>query len=294
MEGNQENNQQPNFEELFENEENLNKAINIIKGKSFVVKPTKDYNELENTLRKEIGSHFGGKLSAIDQTLMDLGFEKGSNEPTEEFTTRAAKELKGQLDAIKAQRDEGVTGADGLKAENESLAGKVKNLTKQLEDQVKSFESEKVNMSKTQKVKEVLSKLQFKEGLDTVITPALNQFIEETLNSTTLEEGALIYKDDTGVTLRNEKGEPLTVEAKALEAFESVLHSTNKKQGVGGDNKNKQVSSLTAFANSRDVKTFADMEAAVTSFYAQQNKPIVKGGREYREGMKELKEYYKK
>ena len=294
MEGNQENNQQPNFEELFENEENLNKAINIIKGKSFVVKPLKDYNELENTLRKEIGSHFGSKLSAIDQTLMDLGFEKGSNEPTEDFTTRAAKELKAQADALKTQRDENLTGAEGLKAENDSLVGKVKELTKQLEDQAKGFESEKINMSKTQKVKEVLSKLQFKEGLDTVITPALNQFIQETLESTTLEEGNLIYKDETGVTLRNDKGEPLTVEAKALEAFESVLHSTNKKQGVGGENKNKQVSSLTAFANSRDVKTFADMEAAVMSFYAQQNKSIIRGGKEYREGMKELKEYYKK
>jgi hypothetical protein len=37
-----EENNTPNLEDLLNNEENLQKAINIIKGKSFVVKPTAD------------------------------------------------------------------------------------------------------------------------------------------------------------------------------------------------------------------------------------------------------------
>ena len=145
----EENNNTQNIEELLNNDDNLQKAIHIIKGKSFVVKPTEDYNKMDETIRKEIGSHFGDQLSTIDKSLSEhLGIEKDGNEKTADFIKRVVPSLKSELDTLKSQRDEGLTGAEGLKAENDSLLNKLKAAQQEKEDLENSFKTTLVNKDK--------------------------------------------------------------------------------------------------------------------------------------------------
>ena len=281
-----------NIEELLNDDENLQKAINIIKGKSYVVKTTEDYNTVEETLRKEIGSHFGSKLTAIDQSLMDLGFEKEGNEPTEKFNARVASALKQELDTLKQQREEGLSGAEGLKAENESLLNKLKEAQKEKEELENGFKTTLTNKEKEHLVNKAISKLTFKEGIDSVLTPAKKAFINTMLESSTLEDGKLVFKDDEGVTKRNDKNEPITVLELASKQFESVLESTNKKEGLGGNNKGGKSSSLLDFAKSRIPTNFAEVEATLKAFYELQNKRLINGSSDYMKGIKELRQAY--
>jgi len=281
-----------NIEELLSDDEGLQKAVNIIKNKGFVVKTTEEYNTVEETLRKEIGTHFGSKLTAIDQSLMDLGFEKEGNEPTEKFNSRVASSLKEQLDTLKQQRDEGLTGAEGLKAENESLSERLKTLSSEKEELKKGFETTLLNKEKENLVNKALSKLQFKEGIESVLSPAKKEFINTVLSNSTLEDGKLVFKDSEGVTKRNDKNEPVSVFELASKQFESVLDNTNKKEGLGGNRDNKKPSSLLSFAASRQPSNFEEIQATLKAYYKQKGEPLVNGDKNYIKGLKELREAY--
>jgi len=281
-----------NIEELLNDDENLQKAINIIKGKSYVVKTTEDYNTVEETLRKEIGSHFGSKLTAIDQSLMDLGFEKEGNEPTEKFNARVASALKQELDTLKQQREEGLSGAEGLKAENESLLNKLKEVQSTLEEKENEFNTTLKNKDKEFLAKRELSKLKFKEELKPHLKASEKEFINMVLSTSTLEDGKLVYKDEQGVTKRNEKNEPITTFDLATKHFESVLDNTTKKEGLGGNNNGGKSSSLLDFAKSRIPTNFAEAEATLKAFYELQNKRLINGSSDYMKGIKELRQAY--
>jgi len=289
----EENNNTPNLEELLNNEENLQKAINIIKGKSFVVKTTADYNKMDETIRKEIGSHFGEKLSAIDQALSNpLGIEKEGNESTDKFITRVVPNLKSELDTLKKQRDEGLTGAEGLKAENDSLLNKLNLAQKEKEELENSFKNTLVNKDKEYLVNKALSKLDFKEGIDTVLNPAKKEFINSVLESSTLEDGKLVFKDEEGVTKRNDKNEPVTVFELASKQFESVLSNTNKKEGLGNNDNKGKSSNLLQFAASRKPSNFGEADATLKAYYEQKGERLINGSKNYLDGMKELRKAY--
>jgi hypothetical protein len=282
------------IEELLGSEENLQKAIAIIKEKGNVVMPQVDFDTKESNIRKEVGSHFAVKLSLIDETLKDLGFEKESNEPTEKFSERISKVLKQENDTLKKQREEGLTGEEGLKLERDDLLKKLNASAQEKEELVKGFETTLTNKDKEFLVNKAISKLTFKEGIESVLTPAKNQFIENILKESTLEEGKLVFKDKDGVTKRNDKNDPLTVLEMATKQFESVLSTEQGKTGLGnGDNTNKNSkSSLSLFAASRVPTNFGEMEATIKAFYLQQGKTIVNGGKEMMQGIKELKKLY--
>ena len=102
-----------NLEELLGEEENLNKAIAIIKGKGNTVMSIEDFNNQESNLRKEIGSHFGKDLSEIDVAISDnLGIDKEGNEKTHEFIKRVIPALKNELDTLKKAKEDGLTGEE--------------------------------------------------------------------------------------------------------------------------------------------------------------------------------------
>jgi len=289
----EENNNTPNIEELLSNDDNLQKAIHIIKGKSFVVKPTEDYNKMDETIRKEIGSHFGEQLSTIDKSLSEhLGIEKEGNEKTADFIKRVVPSLKSELDTLKSQRDEGLTGAEGLKAENDSLLNKLKTAQQEKEDLENSFKTTLVNKDKEYLVNKALSKLEFKEGIDTILTPAKKDFIKSVLESSTLEDGKLVFKDSEGVTQRNEKNEPVTVFELANKQFESVLSNTNKKEGLGTKENNGKSSSLLTFAASRKPTNFGEADATLKAYYSQKGEKLVNGSKQYLSGMSELRKAY--
>jgi hypothetical protein len=284
-----------NIEELLGNEENLNKAIAIIKGKGNAVMPIKDFNSQEENLRKEIGSFFGKELSDIDTTLSEhLGIDKEGNEKTNAFIKRVIPTLKSELDTLKKQREEGLTGAEGLKAERDSLLERLNTSTKEKEELVKGFETTLNNKDKEFLVNKAISKLTFKEGIESVLNPAKDQFIKDILSTSTLEEGKLVFKDEQGVTKRNDKNDPLTVLEMATKQFESVLSTEQGKTGLGnGDNTNKNSkSSLSLFASSRVPTNFGEIEATVKAFYTQQGKNIVNGSKEMLQGIRELKKLY--
>jgi len=282
-----------NIEELLNDDENLQKAINIIKGKSFVVKPTEDYNKMDETIRKEIGQHFGEQLSTIDKSLSEhLGIEKDGNEKTADFIKRVVPSLKEKLDTLESERDKGLTGADSLKAENQSLLEKLQAEQKAKEDLEQSFKTTLTNKDKEYLVNKAISKLEFKEGIDTILNPAKKQFIDEMLSKSTLEEGKLIFKDEEGVTKRNDKNEPITVLELASKQFESVLNTTNKKEGLGTGDNNGKSSTLLNFAASRKPTNFGECEATLKAYYAQDNKRLINGSKEYQQGIEELRKAY--
>tara|TARA_R100001530_G_scaffold11236_2_gene10868 strand:+ start:118 stop:987 length:870 start_codon:yes stop_codon:yes gene_type:complete len=280
------------IEELLQDSENLQKAINIIKEKDYVVNTKEDYSKMDETIRKEIGSHFGSKLNSIDQALAEhLGIEKEGNEPTDAFITRVVPGLKKELDTLKKQRDEGLTGAEGLKAENVSLLEKLNLAQKEKEDLETNFKTTLVNKDKEYLVNKALSKLDFKEGIETILNPAKESFVRSILESSTLEDGKLVFKDSEGVTQRNDKNEPVTVFELANKQFESVLSNTHKKQGF--DNKpNGTSSSLLQFAASRKPTNFGEADATLKAYYEQKGERLINGSKEYLKGIKELKSTY--
>ena len=283
-----------NIEDLLNDDENLQKAINIIKGKSFVVKPTEDYNKMDETIRKEIGQHFGEQLSTIDQAVADtLGIEKEGNEKTVDFITRVIPGLKSKLDTLESERDKGLTGADSLKAERDSLLEKLNLAQQEKTDLEQGFKTTLTNKDKEYLVNKAISKLEFKEGIDTILNPAKKQFIDEMLSKSTLEEGKLIFKDEEGVTKRNDKNEPITVLELASKQFESVLNTTNKKEGLGTKDNNGKSSTLLSFAASRKPTTFGECEATLKAYHAQNGKKIINGSKEYQQGIEELRSSYK-
>jgi len=280
------------IEELLQDSENLQKAISIIKDKDYVVNTKDDYSKMDETIRKEIGSHFGSKLNSIDQSLSEhLGIEKEGNEGTDAFITRVVPSLKKELDTLKSQRDEGLTGAEGLKAENTSLLEKLNLAQKEKEDLETNYKTTLVNKDKEYLVNKALSKLDFKEGIETILNPAKDSFVRSILESSTLEDNKLVFKDSEGVTQRNDKNEPVTVFELANKQFESVLSNVNKKQGFdnkGADNN----SSLLTFAASRKPTNFGEADATLKAYYNQHDKRLVNGSKEYLKGMKELKTAY--
>jgi len=280
------------IEELLQDSENLQKAISIIKDKDYVVNTKDDYSKMDETIRKEIGSHFGSKLNSIDQSLSEhLGIEKEGNEGTDAFITRVVPSLKKELDTLKSQRDEGLTGAEGLKAENTSLLEKLNLAQKEKEDLETNYKTTLVNKDKEYLVNKALSKLDFKEGIETILNPAKESFVRSILESSTLEDNKLVFKDSEGVTKRNDKNEPVTVFELANKQFESVLSNVNKKQGFdnkGADNN----SSLLTFAASRKPTNFGEADATLKAYYNQHDKRLVNGSKEYLKGMKELKTAY--
>ena len=280
------------IEELLQDSENLQKAINIIKDKDYVVNTKEDYSKMDETIRKEIGSHFGSKLNSIDQALSEhLGIEKEGNEGTDAFITRVVPGLKKELDTLKSQRDEGLTGAEGLKAENVSLLEKLNLAQKEKEDLETGYKTTLVNKDKEYLVNEALSKLEFKEGFDTVLDPAKKEFIKFVLDTSTLEGRKLVFKDSEGVTQRNDKNEPVTVFELANKQFESVLSNTHKKQGF--DNKpNGTSSSLLQFAASRKPTNFGEADATLKAYYEQKGERLINGSKQYLTGIKELKSTY--
>lgn len=280
------------IEELLQDSENLQKAINIIKDKDYVVNTKEDYSKMDETIRKEIGSHFGSKLNSIDQALSEhLGIEKEGNEGTDAFITRVVPGLKKELDTLKSQRDEGLTGAEGLKAENVSLLEKLNLAQKEKEDLETNFKTTLVNKDKEYLVNKALSKLDFKEGIETILNPAKESFVRSILESSTLEEGKLVFKDSEGVTQRNDKNEPVTVFELANKQFESVLSNTHKKQGF--DNKpNGTSSNLLQFAASRKPTNFGEADATLKAYYEQKGERLINGSKEYLKGIKELKSTY--
>ena len=280
------------IDELLQDSENLQKAISIIKDKDYVVNTKEDYSKMDETIRKEIGSHFGSKLNSIDQALSThLGIEKEGNEGTDAFITRVVPSLKKELDTLKSQRDEGLTGAEGLKAENVSLLEKLNLAQKEKEDLETNYKTTLVNKDKEYLVNKALSKLDFKEGIETILNPAKDSFVRSILESSTLEDNKLVFKDSEGVTKRNDKNEPVTVFELANKQFESVLSNVNKKQGFdnkGADNN----SSLLTFAASRKPTNFGEADATLKAYYNQHDKRLVNGSKEYLKGMKELKTAY--
>jgi len=226
-----------NIEELLGSEENLNKAIAIIKGKSFAVMPIKDFNEQEQNLRKdlrkEIGSHFGAELSEIDIALSEhLGIDKEGNEKTNAFIKRVIPTLKTELDTLKKAKEDGLSGSESLKAERDSLLEKLNTSAKEKEELENSFKTTLTNKDKEFIVNAELSKLTFKEGIaDIVLAPAKKEFINSVLSKSTLEEGKLVFKDE-GVTIRNDKNEPITVfELASKEFINSVLSKSTLEEG---------------------------------------------------------------
>ncbi len=281
------------LEELLSNDDNLKKAINIIQSKSYVVKTKEDYSAVEQNLKKEIGQHFGKDLTAIDASLSEhLGIEKEGNEKTADFIKRVVPNLKSELDTLKKQREEGLTGAEGLKAENTSLLEKLNLAQKEKEELENTFKSTLINKDKEHLVNKALSKLEFKEGIDTVLNPAKKEFIKSVLDSSTLEEGKLVFKDEEGVTKRNDKNEPVTVLELASKQFESVLSNTVVKKGLGGADKYGKSSSLLAFATSRKPTNFGEADATLKAFYEQKGEKLINGSKQYLDGMKELRKAY--
>ena len=281
------------IEELLQDSENLQKAISVIKDKDYVVNTKDDYSKMDETIRKEIGSHFGSKLNSIDQALSThLGIEKEGNEGTDAFITRVVPGLKKELDTLKSQRDEGLTGAEGLKAENVSLLEKLNLAQKEKEDLETNYKTTLVNKDKEYLVNKALSKLDFKEGIETILNPAKDSFVRSILESSTLEDNKLVFKDSEGVTKRNDKNEPVTVFELANKQFESVLSNVNKKQGFdnkGTDNN----SSLLTFAASRKPTTFGEADATLKAYYEQKGeKTPINGSKKYLAGIQELKTSY--
>lgn len=284
-----------NIEELLGSEENLNKAIAIIKGKSFAVMPIKDFNEQEQNLRKEIGSHFGKELSEIDVTLSEhLGIDKEGNEKTNAFIKRVIPTLKTELDTLKKAKEEGLTGSESLKAERDSLLEKLNTSAKEKEELENSFKTTLTNKDKEFIVNAELSKLTFKEGIAKVLAPAKKEFINSVLSKSTLEEGKLVFKDE-GVTIRNDKNEPITVFELASKEFESVLSTDNVIKGLGnGDNtNNNSKSSLSLFAAGRKPTNFGEAEATIKAYYESKGERIVNGSKKMLQGLSELRSIYK-
>jgi hypothetical protein len=282
------------IEELLNSEENLNKAIAFIKEKGNTVMSNSDFEENKSNIKKEIGSSFGVKLSQIDETLKDLGFEKESNEATEKFSERISKQLKGDNDTLRKQREEGLTGAEGLTAENRSLLERLNTSAIEKEELENNFKTTLTNKDKEHLVSKAISSLKFKEEFaEVVLTPAKDQFIKDVLNTSTLEEGKLVFKDTDGVTKRNEKNEPITVLELANKKFESILDNSTKKEGVHAENQGNSIkSSLSSFAASRKPTNFADIDATVRAFYKQNNEKIVNGSRRYNKDVTELRKAY--
>lgn len=284
-----------NIEELLGSEENLNKAIAIIKGKSFAVMPIKDFNEQEQNLRKEIGSHFGAELSEIDVTLSEhLGIDKEGNEKTNAFIKRVIPTLKTELDTLKKAKEDGLSGSESLKAERDSLLEKLNTSAKEKEELENSFKTTLTNKDKEFIVNAELSKLTFKEGIDKVLAPAKKEFINSVLSKSTLEEGKLVFKDE-GVTIRNDKNEPITVFELASKEFESVLSTDNVIKGLGnGDNtNNNSKSSLSLFAAGRKPTNFGEAELTIKAYYESKGERIVNGSKKMLQGLSELRAIYK-
>ena len=285
-----------NIEELLGSEENLNKAIAIIKGKSFAVMPIKDFNEQEQNLRKEIGSHFGKELSEIDVTLSEhLGIDKEGNEKTNAFIKRVIPTLKTELDTLKKAKEDGLSGSESLKAERDSLLEKLNTSAKEKEELENSFKTTLTNKDKEFIVNAELSKLTFKEGIaDIVLAPAKKEFINSVLSKSTLEEGKLVFKDE-GVTIRNDKNEPITVFELASKEFESVLSTDNVIKGLGnGDNtNNNSKSSLSLFAAGRKPTNFGEAELTIKAYYESKGERIVNGSKKMLQGLSELRAIYK-
>ena len=283
-----------NIEELLGNEENLNKAIAIIKGKGNAVMPIKDFNEQEQNLRKEIGSNFGKELSEIDITLSEhLGIDKEGNEKTNAFIKRVIPTLKSELDTLKKAKEDGLSGSESLKLERDSLLEKLNQSAKEKEDLENNFKTTLTNKDKEFIVNSELAKLKFKEGIDKVLAPAKKEFIDSVLSKSTLEEGKLVFKND-GVTIRNDKNEPITVFELASKEFESVLSTDNVIKGLGnGDNtKNNSKSSLSLFAVSRKPTNYPEVEATVKAWYQLKGVKIINGSKEMLQGIKELRKIY--
>jgi hypothetical protein len=281
------------IEELLNSEENLNKAIAFIKDKGNVVVSNSDYETKESNIRKEIGSSFGVKFSQIDETLKDLGFEKESNEPTEKFSARISKQLKEENDTLKKQREEGLTGVEGITAENKSLLERLNTSAAKMKELEEGFSTTLINKDKEHLVNKAVSKLKFKDGLDVVLTPAKEKFINDILNTSTLEEGKLVFKDTDGVTKRNEKNEPITVLELANKKFESILDNSTKKEGVHAENQGNGVkSSLLSLAATRKPTKFEHVDAIVREFYAQNNEKVINGSRRYNKDVTELRKAY--
>jgi len=285
-----------NIEELLGSEENLNKAIAIIKGKSFAVMPIKDFNEQEQNLRKEIGSHFGAELSEIDIALSEhLGIDKEGNEKTNAFIKRVIPTLKTELDTLKKAKEDGLSGSESLKAERDSLLEKLNTSAKEKEELENSFKTTLTNKDKEFIVNAELSKLTFKEGIaDIVLAPAKKEFINSVLSKSTLEEGKLVFKDE-GVTIRNDKNEPITVFELASKEFESVLSTDNVIKGLGnGDNtNNNSKSSLSLFAAGRKPTNFGEAELTIKAYYESKGERIVNGSKKMLQGLSELRAIYK-
>jgi len=284
-----------NIEELLGNEENLNKAIAIIKGKGNAVMPIKDFNEQEQNLRKEIGSHFGKELSEIDITLSEhLGIDKEGNEKTNAFIKRVIPTLKSELDTLKKAKEDGLSGSESLKLERDSLLEKLNQSAKEKEELENNFKTTLTNKDKEFIVNSELAKLKFKEGIDKVLAPAKKEFIDSVLSKSTLEEGKLVFKND-GVTIRNDKNEPITVFELASKEFESVLSTDNVIKGLGnGDNtKNNSKSSLSLFAASRKPTNFGEAERTIKDYYESKGERIINGSKKMLQGLSELRAIYK-
>jgi hypothetical protein len=282
-----------NIEDLLSDENNLQKAIDVIKSKNFVVKPNEEYSKMDETIRKEIGKHFGEQLSTIDRSLSEhLGIEKEGNEKTADFIKRVVPSLKEKLNTLESERDKGLTGADSLKAERDSLLEKLNLAQKEKTELEDGFKTTLTNKEKEHLVNKSISKLDFKDGIDTVLGPAKKQFIEEMLSNSILEDGKLIFKDSEGVTKRNDKNEPITVLELASKQFESVLNTTSKKEGLGTKDNNGKSSTLLNFAASRKPTNFGECEATLKAYYAQKGGKLINGSKEYQKGISELRKAF--
>ena len=161
---------------------------------------------------------------------------------------------------------------------------------KELEE---GFSTTLINKDKEHLVNKAVSKLKFKDGLDVVLTPAKEKFINDILSTSVLEEGKLVFKDTDGVIKRNDKNESITVLELANKQFESVLDNSTKKEGVHAENKGNGVkSSLLSFAASRKPTNFEDIDATVRAFYTQNNEKVVNGSRRYQNDVMELRKAY--
>ena len=114
------------------------------------------------------------------------------------------------------------------------------------------------------------------------------------MSKSTLEEGKLVFKDE-GVTIRNDKNEPITVFELASKEFESVLSTDNVIKGLGnGDNtKNNSKSSLSLFAASRKPTNFGEAEATIKAYYESKGERIINGSKKMMQGLSELRAIYK-
>lgn len=134
---------------------------------------------------------------------------------------------------LKSKRGDDSEIEKALKGQITDLEGKIESLDTDYKGQLSTKESVINDMT----IDRELSKMGV--GKDAINDEAKGDIIKQLKNGVSIEEGKVVYKDESGNPIRNDKGRPITVEDQ-LESLKGSKAYLFKAQGKGGSGEHHQ------------------------------------------------------